>query len=52
MSEQRIGGTTGSAQIPNRTTHITGWGHEVPAATLTNADLEGARMPDGWSDEA
>ena len=40
MSEQRIGGTTGSAQIPNRTTHITGWGHEVPAATLTNADLE------------
>ena len=37
MSEQRIGGTTGSAQIPNRTTHITGWGHEVPAATLTNA---------------
>ncbi|MEY3471858.1 MAG: hypothetical protein RLY63_533, partial [Chloroflexota bacterium] len=40
MSEQRIGGTTGRAQIPNRTTHITGWGHEVPAATLTNADLE------------
>ena len=40
MNEQRIGGTTGRAQLPNRTTHITGWGHEVPSTILTNADLE------------
>lgn len=40
MNEQRIGGTTGRSQLPNRTTHITGWGHEVPSTILTNADLE------------
>ena len=40
MNEQRIGGTTGRAQLPNRTTHIIGWGHEVPSTILTNADLE------------
>ncbi len=39
-NEGRIGGTTGGMQLPNRTTHITGWGHEVPATVLTNADLE------------
>ncbi|MBJ7335868.1 MAG: 3-oxoacyl-ACP synthase, partial [Chloroflexi bacterium] len=26
--------------MPNRTTHIVGWGHEVPKAVITNADLE------------
>jgi 3-oxoacyl-[acyl-carrier-protein] synthase-3 len=36
----RIGGETGLAALPNRTTHIVGWGHEVPKALLTNADLE------------
>jgi 3-oxoacyl-[acyl-carrier-protein] synthase-3 len=36
----RIGGETGLAALPNRTTHIVGWGHEVPKAVLTNADLE------------
>ena len=36
----RIGGETGLAALPNRTTHIVGWGHEVPTAILTNADLE------------
>jgi 3-oxoacyl-[acyl-carrier-protein] synthase-3 len=36
----RIGGETGLAALPNRTTHIVGWGHEVPKAILTNADLE------------
>ena len=36
----RIGGESGRAALPNRTTRITGWGHEVPAAVLTNADLE------------
>ena len=37
---QRIGGETGSAALPNRTTRIIGWGHEVPAAVVTNNDLE------------
>ena len=37
---QRIGGETGSAALPNRTTRIIGWGHEVPAAVVTNKDLE------------
>jgi len=36
----RIGGETGLAALPNRTTHIVGWGHEVPKAVVTNADLE------------
>ena len=36
----RIGGETGLAALPNRTTHIVGWGHEVPKAVITNADLE------------
>jgi 3-oxoacyl-[acyl-carrier-protein] synthase-3 len=36
----RIGGESGLAALPNRTTHIVGWGHEVPKAVLTNADLE------------
>jgi 3-oxoacyl-[acyl-carrier-protein] synthase-3 len=36
----RIGGETGLAALPNRTTHIVGWGHEVPKTVLTNADLE------------
>uniref|UniRef100_UPI00404AB36B beta-ketoacyl-ACP synthase III n=3 Tax=Candidatus Limnocylindrus sp. TaxID=2802978 RepID=UPI00404AB36B len=36
----RIGGESGLAALPNRTTHIVGWGHEVPKAILTNADLE------------
>jgi 3-oxoacyl-[acyl-carrier-protein] synthase-3 len=36
----RIGGETGLAALPNRTTHIVGWGHEVPKAIVTNADLE------------
>jgi 3-oxoacyl-[acyl-carrier-protein] synthase-3 len=36
----RIGGVSGRAALPNRTTRISGWGHEVPRATLTNADLE------------
>ena len=36
----RIGGESGLAALPNRTTHIVGWGHEVPKALLTNADLE------------
>lgn len=36
----RIGGETGRAALPNRTTHIVGWGHEVPKAVVTNADLE------------
>jgi 3-oxoacyl-[acyl-carrier-protein] synthase-3 len=36
----RIGGQSGLAALPNRTTRITGWGHEVPATILTNADLE------------
>jgi 3-oxoacyl-[acyl-carrier-protein] synthase-3 len=36
----RIGGEAGLAALPNRTTHIVGWGHEVPKAVLTNADLE------------
>ena len=36
----RIGGETGLAALPNRTTHIVGWGHEVPQAVVTNADLE------------
>jgi 3-oxoacyl-[acyl-carrier-protein] synthase-3 len=36
----RIGGETGLAALPNRTTHIVGWGHEVPKSVLTNADLE------------
>ena len=37
---QRIGGETGSAALPNRTTRIVGWGHEVPPAVVTNKDLE------------
>ena len=36
----RIGGESGLAALPNRTTHIVGWGHEVPKSVLTNADLE------------
>ena len=36
----RIGGESGLAALPNRTTHIVGWGHEVPKAVITNADLE------------
>ena len=36
----RIGGETGLAALSNRTTHIVGWGHEVPKTVLTNADLE------------
>ena len=36
----RIGGETGLAALSNRTTHIVGWGHEVPKAVVTNADLE------------
>ncbi|MFM8915153.1 MAG: beta-ketoacyl-ACP synthase III, partial [Candidatus Limnocylindrus sp.] len=36
----RIGGESGLAAMPNRTTHIVGWGHEVPKSVLTNADLE------------
>ena len=36
----RIGGETGLAALPNRTTHIVGWGHEVPKAVITNVDLE------------
>lgn len=36
----RIGGETGLAALPNRTTHIVGWGHEVPKVVVTNADLE------------
>jgi 3-oxoacyl-[acyl-carrier-protein] synthase-3 len=36
----RIGGESGLAALPNRTTHIVGWGHEVPKGVLTNADLE------------
>jgi len=36
----RIGGETGLAALPNRTTHIVGWDHEVPKAVVTNADLE------------
>ena len=36
----RIGGETGLAALPNRTTHIVGWGHEVPKAVVANADLE------------
>jgi len=36
----RIGGETGLAALPNRTTHIVGWGHEVPKAVVTNTDLE------------
>jgi 3-oxoacyl-[acyl-carrier-protein] synthase-3 len=36
----RIGGEAGLAALPNRTTHIVGWGHEVPKGVLTNADLE------------
>ena len=36
----RIGGETGLAALPNRTTHIVGWGHEVPKAVITNTDLE------------
>ena len=36
----RIGGESGLAALPNRTTHIVGWGHEVPKAVIANADLE------------
>ena len=36
----RIGGESGLAALPNRTTHIVGWGHEVPKGVLTNVDLE------------